>query len=321
LSQTELREFQLASDGNIAASSPPISLGPDLPSDTGFIFGFRAAPEGNFGYAWSIALNGSQHISPVQIGSGATLTIKPELGVVLPHNNAIPGGCNEDFAPDAIIQNSDGLFLAAVDSVTCEGTSFLTATYPVYIVDSQSGTIRSQIGSIPIQFQPTSFFATYSGKLALTGEIHLPGPGAGKTSLQLLQIAPTAVTQLQQCFSDQPACAHPDAGIFHPSGKWAFIADSSAGGIWALPVSGNSMAPEKASFISAAVEGGVRFGFSADGTHLYVAHWDSLKNLGEILGFNVDQQTGSLVPIAGSPWPIGSITSISSLIDITGRTQ
>jgi hypothetical protein len=65
--ETELRRLELTPDGNIASSTPPISFGPDLPSNTGFALSFLPDRDGKLGYAWSVALDGSQHVSPVQI--------------------------------------------------------------------------------------------------------------------------------------------------------------------------------------------------------------------------------------------------------------
>lgn len=226
--ETELRRLELTPDGNIASSTPPISFGPDLPSNTGFALSFLLDRDGKLGYAWSVALDGLQHVSPVQIDAAGHLTVKPDLGIFFPFLDPIASRCSDSHVPDAILHTADGLFLSVQDSMVCAGGDGPNVRDSLYAIDSQSGAIGNLLGAVNIEFPPQSFFIAYSGALALAGDTHLPGLGTNK--LQLLQIsARSGVTQMQQCFSDHPACAHPDAGTFHPSGKWVFVGRSGRG--------------------------------------------------------------------------------------------
>jgi hypothetical protein len=317
--ETELRRLELTPDGNIASSTPPISFGPDLPSNTGFALSFLPDRDGKLGYAWSVALDGSQHVSPVQIDTVGHLTVKPDLGISFPFLDPIASRCSDSHAPDAVLHTADGLFLSVQDLMVCDGSDGPNVRDSLYALDSQSGAIGNLAGIVSIEFPPQSFFIAYNGALALAGDTHLPGEGTNK--LQLLQIsARGGVTQLQQCFSDHAACAHPDAGTFHPSGKWVFVADRIAGGIWTIPVAGNTLAPEKASFLSANLLGGMRFAFSSTGRYLYVAQWSD-ADPGQILAFTVDPRTGILIPVPGSPWSTGTVESITSMIDVAGSAR
>ena len=317
--ETELRRLELTPDGNIASSTPPISFGPDLPSNTGFALSFLPDRDGNLGYAWSVALDGSQHVSPVQIDIAGRFTVKPDLGLSFPFLDPFVNRCSDSHAPDAILHTADGLFLSVQDSIICAGSDGPNVHDSLYAIDSQSGAVGNLVGIVNIEFPPQSFFITYNGALALAGDTHFPGQGTNK--LQLLQInARSGVTQLQQCFSDHPACAHPDAGTFHPSGKWVFVADRAAGGIWTIPVAGNALALEKASFLSANLFGGVRFAFSSTGRYLYLAQGVD-PGPGQIFAFTVDPKTGVLTPVSGAPSSTGTAESITSMIDIAGSAR
>lgn len=317
--ETELRRLELTRDGNIASSTPPISFGPDLPSNTGFALSFLPDRDGKLGYAWSVALDGSQHVSPVQIDAAGHLTVKPDLGIFFPFLDPIANRCSDSHVPDAILHTADGPFLSVQDSMVCADADGPNVRDSLYAIDSQSGAIGNLVGIVNIEFPPQSFFIAYNGALAVTGDTHLPGLGTNK--LQLLQIsARSGVTPLQQCFSDRPACAHPDAGTFHPSGRWIFVADRTAGGIWTIPVAGNVLAPEKASFLSVNLLSGVRFAFSSTGRYLYMAQWSDLDP-GQISAFTVNPKTGVLTPVPGSPWSTGTVESITSIIDVAGSAR
>lgn len=317
-SQTELRRFDLNRNGDIVASTEPLSLGPELPSITGFPFSFVAAPDGRFAYVGTIAVGGSPHISPVQISSGGDLTVKPELGLAWPFIDPAVSECSDSHTPDAVIETADGPLLSVLNSEFCKGADGPNISYSFYRLDSHTGAIGTFMGGAGADPATEGFFIAYNRALVMAGGMHL---SLEPSRLQLFQIDPNGLTPVQTCLPDHPACAHTDAGAIHPSAKWAFIADFTAGGLWTLPISGDSIAADKASFISANVVGGLRFAFSANGKYLYVAHWGGSQNSGDILGFKVDQETGVLTPVSGSPWHIGSMVSVTSLIDVAGKTQ
>jgi len=119
--ETELRRLELTPAGSIASSTPPISFGPDLPSSTGFALSFLPDREGKLGYAWSVALDGSQHVSPVQIDAAGPLSVKPDLGISFPFLDPIASRCSDSHVPDAILHTADGLFLSVQDLMVCAG--------------------------------------------------------------------------------------------------------------------------------------------------------------------------------------------------------
>lgn len=316
INDMELRRIDLNPSGEIAASTVPLSIGPGTGSTSG-VLNFVAAPAGNFAF---IATNGPdfrEHISPAQITTTGDLVPEPGLGISWPREDTSVTGCSSSHLPSMVTNTPDGTFLLVQNQRACKFADGPILDFPIYKLDPQTGGIETSIGGIGVNY-PAGAFIDLHGSLALRGETSGAG---GIADVQLLRIGAGGVTILQECKADQPACANPDAGAFHPSGKWAFIADSNAGGIWTVPVSGNSITADKASFLAANIGGGVRFVFSADGRNMYLAHWGGIQDFGEILGFNVDQETGTLTPIAGSPWPIGSGVSITSAIDVTGKAQ
>jgi len=309
----ELRRFDLDEAGNIVASTPPLSL-PSLPSGNGSALSFLTSPDGKFAYVASLAKDGSQHISPVQIDAAGHLTVKPDLGISSAPIDSISCRCDATHIPDAVIRTANGLVLSVQDLQVNSSEEGPHVSYSLYKLDEQTGGIMSLIDSASLVFPPVNFFASYNGALILTGETE-SGPESGR--LQLFQVGVTGLTQLRSCLPDQPACAHPGAGAFHPSGKWVFVVDTRAGGIWTIPLSGGLLAPEKASFLSANLLGGLRLVFSSTGKFLYVAQWDGA--FASIQGFQIDQTTGALTPVAGSPWPIGNVEEVTGAVDVAGR--
>lgn len=324
-SQTELRRFTLGVEGEIVASTPPISLGPDLPSATGFALGFITGMDGKFGYARSIALDGTQHISPVEVSPAGDLSVRPDLGISWPFVDPISSGCSFDHMPDAVVQTANGPFLSVRHEIICAGDTGTTVVFGLYKIDGQTGAIGIGLGDPGTDRAAESAFAAYNGALFLTGETHLePGFETGKLVLFRIDPSgstflnnPTTTVFLQACLPDQPACAHPDAGTFHPSGKWLFIADRQAGGIWTIPVTGDSFAPDRASFLPASLTGGMRFAFAFSGKYLYVAQESG--TFAKIQGFQVDAATGMLTPLADSPKIINGVEAVTSMIDIVSK--
>jgi len=103
-------------------------------------------------------------------------------------------------------------------------------------------------------------------------------------------------------------------GIFHPSGNWLFIADRQARGIWTIPVTANSLAAERSSFVAANIGTGIRFAFSFAGKYLYIAQQDG--PIVDIQGFQVDEATGVLTRISGSPWIIKDAKVVTSMVEL-----
>ena len=311
---SELRRFDLDQTGNIVSSSGPLSLGPDLPSGNGSPLTFVTSPDGKFAYVWSQTLDNSQHVSPVQIGPGGQLTVKPDLGISWAAIDDISCRCGITHIPDAVIRTANGLVLSVQNLLVNSSEQGSHISYSLYKLDDQTGGIVSLIDSVSLVLPTNNSFISYNGMLILTGETEF-GPESGR--LELFQIGATGLTQLRSCLPDQPSCAHPDAGAFHPSGKWVFIADTTAGGLWTIPLSGGFLAPEKASFLSANLPGGLRLVFSSTGKYLYVAQWDG--KFASIQGFQIDQTTGGLTLLPGSPWPIGNVQKVTASVDVAGR--
>jgi hypothetical protein len=311
---TELRRFDLDQTGNIISSSAPISLGPDLPSDNGSALSFLTSPDGKFAYVLSQAPDGSTHLSPVQIAPGGQLTVKPDLGISWPAIDSISCRCSVTHIPDAVVRTANGLALSVQHLLVSAGEEGPHISYSLYKLDEQTGRIISLIDSASLIFPPVDFFTSYNGDLLLTGETET-GPESGR--LQLFQIGVTGLTQLRSCLQDQPACAHPAAGAFHPSGKWVFVADTKAGGIWTIPLAIGFLAPEKASFIPTSLPFELRLVFSSTGKYLYVVQDDG--TFASIQGFQIDQATGVLTLVPGSPWPIGNFEAVTTAVDVAGK--
>jgi hypothetical protein len=315
---SELRRFELDQTGNIVSSSGPLSLGPALPSSNGSPLTFVTSPDGKFAYVWSQTADNAQHVSPVQIGPGGQLTVKPDLGISFAAIDDISCRCGITHIPDAVIRTANGLVLSIQDLVVNSSEDGPHVSYSLYKLDDQTGGIVSRIDSAGLIFPLRNFFISYNGALILTGETEI-GPESGR--LQLFQLGVTGFTEITACVQDRPqapACAHPDAGAFHPSGKWVFVADTKAGGVWTIPVFfGSSLDPGKASFVSANLPAGLRLVFSSTGKYLYVLQWDGV--FASIQGFQIDQTTGGLTLLPGSPWPIGNVEQVTAAVDVAGK--
>lgn len=318
-SHNDLRRFDLDPAGNIVSSSASLSLGSDLPASNGFPLTFLTSPDGKFAYVWSQTLDAAQHISPVQIGSGGQLTVRPDLGISFPPVDSISCRCGVTHIPDAVVRTPNGLLLSVQDLAVSASEQGPHVSYTLYKLDEQTGGIVSVVDAAGLLFPMDKFFVSYNGALVLTGETEF-GPETGR--LQVFHLgAGAGFTEITACVQDRPqapACAHPDAGAFHPSGQWVFAADTKAGGIWTIPVVfGNSLDPGRASFVAADLLGGMKLVFSSNGKYLYVVQWDG--TFAEIQGFQIDQTTGALTLLPGSPWPIGNVEEVTAVVDVAGK--
>jgi hypothetical protein len=317
-SQTELRRFTLDVVGGIEALTPPLSL-PGLPSASGSALSFIVGINGKFAYAASIAPDLSEHITPVQIGSEGELTVIPP-GLSWPPLDPFTNRCSEEHLPDAVVETPTGAYLSIRHEISCADQAGPTIEYLVYKVDDQTGAIGDLLEVPLIAPAPESIFATYSGTLLLIGSIHpLPGFESGTLELhRVLLDGPTFATNpnltlLQECQANHPACAHPVAGTFHPSGKWLFVADRQAGGIWSVPVNEDSFSPEQATFLPTPLADGIRFAFAFEGKYLYVAQQNG--TFAEIQGFQVNDANGALTPLNSQILHgVKSVTSMIALV-------
>ena len=312
----EFRRFDLDSAGNIASATGLLSLGPDFPSVTDTVMSFVPDASGKFAYTWSVDNDLVEHISLLQIGAAGELTVRPGMGLSWPVE--VSAFCGETHNASSIVTTQEGTFLIVQDLRSCRDID-PTVNYPVYQVDSQTGAIGNKVGEAAIGdiTSPTPF-TTQNGALMIFGELPMTGENG---DLRLFHIGLDGVTLLQQCHADQPACAHPQSGMFHPSGKWVFIVDHATGGIWTIPVTGNSLSADKASFLPLHLEASFQFAFSADGRSFYMGQWNDPIQTGEIRGFRVNDSTGVLTPIAGSPWPLGKLDWITAMTPIAGTGQ
>jgi hypothetical protein len=191
-------------------------------------------------------------------------------------------------------------------------------SYSLYKLDEETGAILSGVDAAGLLSPVDKFFISYNGPLIVTGETEF-GPESGR--LQVFQLGTAGFTEVTACLlfrPEAPACAHPDAGAFHPSGKLMFVADTKAGGIWTIPVVfGNSLDSGKASFIPTSLPGGLRLIFSSTGKYVYVLQWDGTS--ASIQGFQINQSTGDLTLVPGSPWPIGNVQEVTAAVDVAGK--
>jgi len=318
LLQADLRRYDLDPAGNIVSSSGPLSLGPDLPSGNGSPLTFVTSPDGKFAYAWSQTLDSVQHVTPVQIGPGGQLTARPDLGISFPLVDSIACRCGVTYIPDAVVRTPSGLLLSVQVMTVSASEQGPHVSYFLYKLDEQTGGIVSVIDAAGLPFPIDKFFVSYNGALVLTGETEF-GPETGR--MQVFHLGSAGFTEVTACLlfrPDAPACAHPDAGAFHPSGKWAFAADTKAGGVWTIPVFfGNSLDSGRASFVAADLLGGMKLVFSSSGKYMYVVQWNG--TFAEIQGFQIDLTTGALTLLPGSPWPIGNVQEVTAVVDVTGK--
>jgi len=311
----ELRRFDLGPSGDIISGAGPFSLGPDLPSDTGHIFSFITSPQNNLAYAWTFG-NGREYITPIQIDAGGNMAAMPDLGISWPRQDSPFANCEELHSPIRVTTTSEGMFLVVQDGRFCLDNEAPSASYLVFQVDGQTGAIGSLIGEAKVDSPPdlSRLFTAQNGAIMVLGGILGPGETG---SLKLFHVGMDGVTLLQQCQSDQPACAHPLAAAFHPSGRWLFVSDEDANGIahgiWTIPIVRGSLMATRASFV-AMPDGIFKFAFSSDGKSLYVGQWVNNKVSGQISGFRVDDRTGALSQMPDSPWNLGTEFFITSMV-------
>ena len=319
-SETELRRFDLGAQGDIVASTPPLSL-PGLPSASGFALSFVPGVNGKFAYASSIGSDLFEHITAIQISPEGDLTAIPQFGLSWVPRDPFTDRCSDDHVPDAVVQTPTGPYLSVLHQTACAEQDGLSIDYSLYKLDEQTGAPGNLLGVPVIAPAPETFFATYNGPHLLIG-LTYPLPGFESGTLELDGVNPAgsnltndpSMTFLRECNANHTACAHPVAGTFHPSGKWLFIVDRQAGGLWTIPVSDTSMSPENASFVQARLLDGFRFAFSSTGNFLYVAQRNGTS--AEIQGFQVDETTGVLTELKDSPWTLGNVGSVTSIINI-----
>ena len=316
-SHSDLRRFDLDPAGNIVSASAPLSIEPDLPGNSSPLT-FVTSPDGKFAYVWSQTLDAAQHISPVQISPSGQLTVRADLGISFPPVDSISCRCGATHIPDAVIRTPNGLLLSIQDLFVTAGEQGPHISYSLYKLDEQTGGIVSVVDSAAFIFPLNKFFISYNGSMILTGATEF---GAETGRLQIFKLGASGFTEITACVQDRPqapACAHPDAGAFHPSGQWVFVADTKAGGIWTIPVVfGSAVNPGAASFIPANLPGGLRLVFSSTGKYLYVVQWDG--TFASIQGFQIDQTTGALTLLPGSPWPIGNVEEVTAVVDVAGK--
>jgi 6-phosphogluconolactonase (cycloisomerase 2 family) len=307
----ELRRFDLGPSGDIISGAGPFSLGPNLPSDIGHIFSFITVPQGNFAYAWTFD-NGRESITPIRLDAGGNMTPMPDLGISWPIESITIVPC-AFHSPERVITTTEGTFLVVISSRDCSDIEAPSGSYLFFHLDSETGAIGSLISEIQLGHLPQFVSTTQSGNLVVLAEYVPEAPG----NLMLFRAGADGVTLLQQCQSNQRACAHPEVAAFHPSGKWLFIADTDTNGIdhgiWTIPIVHGSLIAAKASFISMPDEG-YKFDFSSDGKGLYVGQWVDNQVSGQISGFRVDDRTGVLSEMPDSPWNLGTEFFITSMV-------
>jgi hypothetical protein len=310
----EFRRLDLDSAGNIASATAPLSLGLDFPSSMNAVTNFVPADTGKFAYTWSIGSDAHEHISVIQIDAAGELTLKPSLGLSWPIMES--QSCGEAHQPVSVVTTQQASFLVVLDRSWCRGSEPIL-NYFVFQVDSETGAIGNQVGEVAIGESSTSPFAICNGALIVVGELNDGVHG----DLRLFHLGTDGVTLLQPCLGDHPACAHPNAAAFHPSGKWIFVTDQIAGGIWTIPVTANSLAADKASFFSANVVFAGNFNFSGDGKSVYLTQFQLPDEKSQIIGFRVDDSTGGLTPIPGSPWSPQNIDRITDMTLVVGTNR
>jgi hypothetical protein len=312
----EFRRLDLSPSGEIVSATGLLSLGPDFPSITDTVLNFLPSPTGKFAYTSSADNDSVEHISLIQIDAAGDLAVKPGLGLSWPLDVSPFGG--ESHGPNSVVTTQEATFLIVKDWFSSRDTD-PAVNYLVYRVDSETGAVGNKVGEAAIGTTSYTSFNTQAGALMVFGELPQNGdPG----DLRLFHIGLDGVPLLQRCLADQPACAHPEIGVFHPSGKWLFIVDRVAGGIWTIPVTGNSLSAANASFFPVNLDGSFQFAFSADARSFYMGQWGNVfqpVQTGEILGFQVNDKTGALTPIAGSPWSLGKLDfGIAAMITVAG---
>lgn len=306
----EFRRLDLDSTGNIASATGPLFLGPDFPSTDG-VTNFLPADTGKFAYTRSLGSDSQEHISVVQIGAAGDLTLKPGLGLSWPI--VANGSCGESHLPSSVVTTPEGSFLIVQDTFFCHGME-PNVNYFVFQVDSDTGAVGKLVAKVALGDVPSIPFIIKNGALMIVAEL---GDGV-HGDLRLFHLGLDGVTLLQLCSAGQPACAHPNNAAFHPSGKRIFVTDENAGGIWTIPVTGSSLSADKASFLPADIVLAGGLTFSSDGSSVYLAQLHLPEEKPQILGFRVNDSTGVLAPIPGSPWRPENIDLITAMTVVVG---
>src|SRR5437588_601563 len=195
------------------------------------------------------------------------------LGSDLPSSNG---------SPLTFVASPEGKF-AYVWSQTLDAAQHIS---PVQIGSSGQLTVKPELG---ISFPPVDSISCQCGVT------HIPDAVVRTPNGLLLSVQDLGVNASEQ-------------GL-HAS-YTLYKLDEQTGGIWTIPVVfGSAVNPGAASFIPANLPGGLRLVFSSTGKYLYVVQWDG--TFASIQGFQIDQATGALTLLPGSPWPIGNVEEVT----------
>jgi hypothetical protein len=322
--------FGLGTTGNITNAVGPLPLN----GDQGSLVQLATSPASVFGYASTflqMPAPGSQfreNVDVVSIDSNSGPNVEAGLGLSLIVPGPADSGCSENHDPDEIISAPDGLLLSVANFMVCRGADGAELDFTVFSLDSRTGAIGNPAGifgfTFPIEGQT---FHTYRGALVLLGEQNVNNDPAS-ANLRLFRLSTAGVDLQTRCnASDHPSCANPDNGAIHPSGKFAFVVDQTAGGIWTIPINGTSLQPQTATLtpVPLFAQRFSKLAFAAGGSFLYLAQWqiacaDCVPPVpavsAQILGFIVDSNGGTLTPILGGPTNLDQVTAVSSMLDV-----
>jgi 6-phosphogluconolactonase len=297
-------EFLYAtSNANVLVFSVDISTGaltlePNGPSAPGG-FGIAANPSASFLYSSNDTAGGVAGFSINQTGALSAMNGSPFL---LPNDPPYSNLNNVD----SLAMHPSGQFIYAPDSPANEVVAFA--------IDSPTGVLTPILGSpFPAGNQPEQVVVTPSGQFLYASDD--PDAGTGGIWGFTINSSDGALTTIPGSPFATLTGANPDGLVIHPSGQFLYSAVPFGNSVEAFtidPASGTLTEMPGSPFKLGVGTSPIAFSIAQDpaGQFLYALGSED----GNIYEFTIDAGSGSLTPVAGSPFHQGSVLYASSLI-------
>jgi 6-phosphogluconolactonase len=287
------------------SSTGALTLEPNGPSAPGG-FGIAANPSASFLYSSNDTAGGVAGFSISQTGALSAVNGSPFL---LPNDPPYSNLNNVD----SVAMHPSGQFLYVPDSPANEVVAFA--------IDSTTGVLTPISGSpFPAGNQPEQVVVTPSGQFLYASDD--PDAGTGGIWGFTINSSNGALMTIPGSPFATLTGANPDGLVLHPSGKFLYSAIPYGNSVEAFtidPTSGRLTEMPGSPFTLSVGGFPAAFSIAQDpaGKFLYALGSED----GNIYEFTVDAGSGSLTPVAGSPFHQGSVLYASSLIvDPSGKS-
>jgi 6-phosphogluconolactonase (cycloisomerase 2 family) len=242
----------------------------------------------------AIALAGARTGAAIVTSRGATVSASAPNGQ---NTASLPGGGALVRIDQDLFPNGSGNFITGAASATCPGYSYVTSidlsTY--LVVDNNCpgetcGTAEA-VNSVSVTSSQVTFAYTANN-------------GDGTVSAFAVNSATGSMTPIG---TYSTGGSGPNGAAVDPSGRFLYVSNhgSSSIAIFAIDPSSGSLTPTADSPMPSPA-GPVTLAFDAPGNFLYVCNEGFADPAAaSVSAFQVDQASGALTPVPGSPFPTG----------------